>query len=119
MAPHIEIGLDQELSMPHDSHVLKYFQDLKSYLNIGPPVYFVVGEGLDYSKIEDQNLLCGGQYCNSDSLSTQLYLASKLGSETYIGRPSNSWIDDFIDWSSIDKCCKYFPNNGSFCPHSS
>lgn len=60
--------------MPHDSHVLKYFKDLKSYLNIGPPVYFVVGEGLDYSQTESQNLLCGGQYCNPDSLSTQLYL---------------------------------------------
>ncbi|XP_077294393.1 Niemann-Pick type C-1a isoform X2 [Arctopsyche grandis] len=118
VAPHIEIGLDQELSMPHDSHVLKYFKDLKSYLNIGPPVYFVVGEGLDYSQTESQNLLCGGQYCNSDSVSTQLYLASQSGAETYIGRPSSSWIDDFMDWSSIDECCRYFPNNSSFCPHS-
>lgn len=24
--PHVEIGLDQELSMPEDSHVLKYFK---------------------------------------------------------------------------------------------
>jgi hypothetical protein len=24
--PHIEVGLDQELSMPEDSYVLKYFQ---------------------------------------------------------------------------------------------
>lgn len=24
--PHIEIGLDQKLSMPEDSYVLKYFQ---------------------------------------------------------------------------------------------
>lgn len=118
VAPHIEIGLDQELSMPHDSHVLKYFKDLKSYLNIGPPVYFVVEEGLDYSQTKIQNLLCSGLYCNSDSITTQLYLASKLGGETYIGRPSNSWIDDYFDWSSIGDCCKYFPNNGSFCPHS-
>lgn len=26
VVPHIEIGLDQELSMPEDSYVLKYFQ---------------------------------------------------------------------------------------------
>lgn len=25
-APHIEIGLEQKLSMPEDSYVLKYFQ---------------------------------------------------------------------------------------------
>jgi Niemann-Pick C1 protein len=40
--PRIEIGLEQELPMPDDSFVLKYFRFLKSYLSVGPPVYFVV-----------------------------------------------------------------------------
>lgn len=40
--PRIEIGLEQELPMPDDSFVLKYFQFLKSYLSVGPPVYFVL-----------------------------------------------------------------------------
>lgn len=39
VAPHISIGLEQELSMPQDSFVLKYFKYLQSYLSIGPPVY--------------------------------------------------------------------------------
>ena len=34
VAPNIEIGLDQKLSMPRDSHVLKYFQVLN-------PNYFI------------------------------------------------------------------------------
>lgn len=38
IAPHIEVGLDQELSMPEDSFVLKYFRFIKQYLSIGPPV---------------------------------------------------------------------------------
>jgi len=29
--PHIEVGLDQELSMPEDSYVLKYFQVRELY----------------------------------------------------------------------------------------
>ena len=40
--PQIEIGLDQEISMPDDSFVLKYFTFLKDFLSVGPPVYFVV-----------------------------------------------------------------------------
>ncbi|XP_065080828.1 NPC intracellular cholesterol transporter 1 isoform X3 [Ochlerotatus camptorhynchus] len=117
VAPHIDIGLDQELSMPGDSFVLKYFRYLGQYLSIGPPMYFVVKSGLNYSQPYDQNLICGGQHCNLDSLSTQVYIASRRPEETYISRPAASWLDDYIDWSvASDFCCKQYPN-GSFCPH--
>lgn len=118
VAPHIDVGLDQELSMPEDSFVLKYFQFIKRYLSIGPPMYFVV-TGMNYSNTMHQNLICGGQHCNIDSLSTQVFIASKEPDHTYIARPASSWIDDYFDWSSSSSCCKYFPNNGSFCPHES
>nr|UZD10842.1 Niemann-Pick type C1 a [Mythimna separata] len=118
VAPHIEIGLDQELSMPQDSFQLKYFQYLNRYLNIGPPVYFVVTEGLNYSDLETQNLICGTRYCRADSVSSQLYAAYKNPNETYIAQPPNSWLGDFFDWASLYDCCKYFPSNSSFCPSS-
>lgn len=73
MAPHIDIGLDQELSMPQDSFQLKYFQHLNKYLNIGPPVYFVVTDELDYSDKDVQNMVCGTRFCNPDSVAMQLY----------------------------------------------
>lgn len=117
VSPHIDIGLDQELSMPEDSFVLKYFQFLQSYLSIGPPMYFVVKGGLNFSKTDHQNLICGGQYCNKDSLSTQVYIASKSPNTTYIARPASSWIDDYFDWSALSSCCRYFADNSSFCPH--
>ncbi|XP_050076475.1 NPC intracellular cholesterol transporter 1 isoform X2 [Anopheles maculipalpis] len=116
VAPHIDIGLDQELSMPGDSFVLKYFRYLQQYLSIGPPVYFVVKNGLNYSTMHDQNLICGGQYCNLDSLSTQVYIASKQPQSSYLARPASSWLDDYIDWSAAPGCCKQW-TNGSFCPH--
>ncbi|CAB3230600.1 unnamed protein product [Arctia plantaginis] len=117
VAPHIEIGLDQELSMPQDSFQLKYFQFLNRYLNIGPPVFFVVTEGLDYSDRKTQNMICGSRYCRPDSVSMQLYTAYLNQNETYIAQPPNSWLDDFFDWSSLSSsCCKYFPSNSSFCP---
>lgn len=52
-------------------------QFLNTYLSIGPPMYFVVKDGLNYSDTGAQNLVCGGQYCNSDSVSTQIFIASK------------------------------------------
>lgn len=118
VAPHIDIGLDQELSMPEDSFVLKYFQFLQKYLSIGPPVYFVVS-GLNYSNTNHQNLICGGQYCDADSLSTQIFIASKAPETSFIARPASSWLDDYFDWSASASCCKFYPTNGSFCPHSS
>lgn len=119
VSPHIDVGLDQELSMPEDSFVLKYFKYLQSYLSIGPPMYFVVKGGLNFSTTKHQNLICGGQHCDADSLSTQIYIASKQPAKTYIARPASSWIDDYFDWSASSGCCRYFPNNGSFCPHTS
>ncbi|XP_053981855.1 NPC intracellular cholesterol transporter 1 isoform X2 [Hylaeus volcanicus] len=118
VVPHIEIGLDQELSMPEDSFVLKYFKYLNSYLSIGPPMYFVVKDGLNYSDPRAQNLVCGGQYCNSDSVSTQIFIASKQLNRTYIAKPASSWVDDYIDWTDLSSCCKYFVSNNSFCPHT-
>lgn len=117
VAPHIDVGLDQELSMPEDSFVLRYFQFIQKYLSIGPPVYFVA-TGLNYTNTKEQNLICGGQYCNDDSLSTQIFIASKTPNYTYVARPPSSWLDDYFDWAGSSSCCRYFPNNGSFCPHS-
>ncbi|KAJ9578621.1 hypothetical protein L9F63_005111, partial [Diploptera punctata] len=106
MFPHVEIGLDQELSMPEDSYVLTYFQYMNDLLSMGPPVYFVLKTGLNYSNTEVQNSVCGGQGCDSDSLSTILYSASLYSSDTYLARPASSWIDDYFDWSTLQDCCQ-------------
>ncbi|KAJ8956648.1 hypothetical protein NQ318_014002 [Aromia moschata] len=119
VVPHIEIGLDQELSMPEDSFVLKYFTFLKQYLSIGPPMYFVVKGGLNYSDTRLQNKVCGGQYCDFDSMVTQIFVASKVPETTYLGRPSSSWLDDYFDWSAAaESCCRINPDTGAFCPHT-
>ncbi|EFN63960.1 Niemann-Pick C1 protein [Camponotus floridanus] len=118
IVPQVEIGLDQKLSMPEDSYVLKYFKYMDELLSMGPPVYFVLTKGLNYSNTEVQNVVCGSQGCNTDSLYSQIYSAAKQSSISYLSKAASSWIDDYIDWSTIDQCCKYFPNNQSFCPHN-
>ncbi|GAB0099118.1 Niemann-Pick C1 protein [Sergentomyia squamirostris] len=115
VAPHLEPGLDQELSMAKDSHVVKYFNFMAELLSIGPPVYFVITPGLDYSVNTSQNLICGGPLCDKDSVSVKLYIASQYPEITHIARPSSSWIDDYFDWLSVDTCC-FLDADGNFCP---
>lgn len=119
VVPSIELGLDQEMSMPKDSHVVKYFQFMAQLLSTGAPVYWVLGPGLNYSDRSHQNLVCGGVECNNNSLSTQLYVQSRYPEITKLARPAASWIDDYIDWLSIETCCKINQTDGTFCASNS
>lgn len=116
----ISVGLDQKLSMPEDSYLLDYFYGLENYLNVGPPVYFVVNQdAIDYTNVNDQNLLCGTSGCSHDSMLQQIGQALRQPDKNYIAQPPSSWIDDYFDWlqsTSNPPCCRIFPKNNSFCP---
>lgn len=56
--------------------MLDYFNALNDYLSVGPPVYFVVKDGYNYTNIQGQNGICGGNGCPENSLLGQLYTAS-------------------------------------------
>lgn len=116
LVPHMEIGLEEELSMPDDSHVLKYFQYLEKYGGVGPPVYFVLKHGYNFSDYNMQNKICSHVGCNKDSLLIQLKLASQVPHRTHIAVPSSAWIDDYFEWSLDTKYCCRLYENGSFCP---
>jgi len=125
VVPKIEIGLDQEISMPDNSFVLKYFTFLKEYLSVGPPVYFVVNNTrgqLDLSTEEDQNKLCLGlPGCSENSLAGQIFNWQKVPESTYIATAPMPWIDGYITWAKADvtesvKCCRYYEDTVGFCP---
>jgi len=118
VAPKIDVGLEQEISMPDDSHVAKYFSAIFDYLSIGPPVYFVVkgGSGLNYSDPNVQDILRLGDF--PYSLATQIFSASKVSNLTFIAKPTQSWIDDFDDWANTAKCCRYQVWSGDYCSSS-
>ncbi|CAG7836043.1 unnamed protein product [Allacma fusca] len=116
--PNVDVGLDQQLSMPEDSYVLKYFQAMFDYLSVGPPVYFVVKDtGLTYDDYNDQDLIKAG--VNPYSLVSQVYSASRRSNMTYIAKPASSWLDDYIDWAHGDDCCKKNKTTGGFCSSQS
>lgn len=115
MVPHIEIGLEEELSMPDDSYVLKYFEYLEKFGCVGAPVYFVLKHGYNFSNYEMQNKICSHLGCNKDALLIQLKLASQIPNRTFIAVPSSAWIDDYFEWSLEGKFCCRIHDNGSFC----
>ncbi|XP_054158157.1 NPC intracellular cholesterol transporter 1-like [Oppia nitens] len=108
----LEIGLNQDLSMPSDSYVLSYFKAQTNSLRVGPPVYFVVKSGFDYPR--RQQLVCNIAGCSANSLTAIINEASKQPNETFIASPTNSWIDDYISWSGNGQCCRV-RSNDTFC----
>ncbi|XP_030023820.2 NPC intracellular cholesterol transporter 1 homolog 1b-like [Manduca sexta] len=115
--PSLDIGLDQEMALPKDSYVYKYLVAVSELLRLGPPVYFVLKSGLNFTNPDHQNVICGSQLCYDDSLFTQIFLAAQHSDKTYILRPSNSWIDDFVDWTSLTGiCCQYNTTDNTHCP---
>ena len=60
-----------------DSYVLDWFRDMKSFLHVGSPVYFVLDGGYDYEHVASQNKICGLAGCDQDSLVQQVYIASQ------------------------------------------
>ncbi|XP_054841325.1 NPC intracellular cholesterol transporter 1 [Eublepharis macularius] len=112
----IEIGLDQRLSMPDDSYMIDYFNSLSKYLHAGPPVYFVLEEGHNYTTLDGQNMVCGGLGCNNNSLVQQVFDAAEISSYTKIGYAPSSWIDDYFDWvKPQSSCCRVYNTTEKFC----
>ncbi|XP_076457250.1 NPC intracellular cholesterol transporter 1-like [Babylonia areolata] len=122
VVPHIEIGLDQSLSMPKDSYVLNYFDKLQRYLSVGAPVYFVVKDGYNYTSVHDQNGVCGGNGCPETSLLGQVYTASLRSNYSRIAHPASSWVDDYFSWltpGGNPPCCRSNNVTHDFCPATS
>ncbi|KAG0727530.1 NPC intracellular cholesterol transporter 1 [Chionoecetes opilio] len=97
-APHIEIGLDQNLAMPEDSFVTKYFKYLNDYLSVGPPVYFVIKEGFNFTDYDEQNLVCEVYGCKDDSILQQIFLSSLMPEDTYLASGAMSWLGSYFSW---------------------
>ncbi|KAI9521783.1 hypothetical protein NQZ68_003938 [Dissostichus eleginoides] len=118
----VTVGLDQELAMPQGSYMLDYFKYLYKYFEVGVPVYFVTKKGFDFTAVKGMNGVCSSVGCDQYSLTQKIQYATNHPELSYLGIPSNSWVDDFIDWLNPgSRCCRLYafgPNAGKFCPAS-
>lgn len=110
VTPSIEVGLDQEISMPDDSFVLKYFDYMKKYLSVGPPFYITLDNKdlkFNFSDPALQNRLAGSFGSQPDSLNSQVKQWSINSEKTYVASTAQSWMDDYFSWLSNKDCCMY------------
>lgn len=114
----IEVGLDQRLALPKDSYLVDYFDALELYLEVGPPLYFVVlgdkKNGRDFFELQDQKKICGKfQDCDTASAGRILeveYLRTVHNSDpklqSTIATPVSNWFDDFVTFlNNVDRPC--------------
>ncbi|RPD67274.1 multidrug efflux transporter AcrB transmembrane domain-containing protein [Lentinus tigrinus ALCF2SS1-7] len=115
---HIKLGFDQRLAFPSESYLIPYFDNVDAYLDIGPPVYFVVHD-VDVTHRHGQQELCGRfTTCAPFSVASSLELERGRPEVSFISQPAASWIDDFFNWldPNKDKCCRVRNNDPStFC----
>ncbi|KLO15877.1 multidrug efflux transporter AcrB transmembrane domain-containing protein [Schizopora paradoxa] len=115
---HIQLGLDQRLALPAESYLIPYFDALDSFLDVGPPVYFV-SSGVNVTSRDEQRHLCGRfTTCDPFSLANVLEMERKREDVSFISQPTASWVDDFLNWLDPLKssCCRVRKRNPDmFC----
>ncbi|KAL4186468.1 hypothetical protein AMTRI_Chr09g34040 [Amborella trichopoda] len=117
LSTRIQPGLEQQIVLPRDSYLQGYFNNISAYLQVGPPLYFVVKD-FNYSlESRHTNKLCSISHCDSNSLLNEIARASLIPGSSYIAKPAASWLDDFLVWISPEAfgCCRKF-TNGTYCP---
>lgn len=113
--PGIEFGLDQTMAVPQKSYLVDYFKDVYQYLNVGPPVYFIVKD-LDLTVRENQQKVCGKfTTCGEKSLANVLEQERHRSTVT---EPVANWFDDFMMFLSpeLDQCCRFKKGTDEVCP---
>lgn len=118
------LALDQRLALPSSSYLVNYFNSLDLYLEIGPPVYFVIRHEPDLNITQTINVekVCGRfSACEEYSVANVLEAERKRTDSPFLAEPpyvltigssglpllltsvvnSAVWIDDFVQWFVI------------------
>ncbi|GFS32606.1 NPC intracellular cholesterol transporter 1 [Nephila pilipes] len=113
----IDVGLDQKLAVPEDSYMIKYFDYLNKYLSVGPPVYFGISNGFNYSDKQAQKKICSAHsLCDSNSITSELGRMAMVKNRTFVAFRPVSWLDNFFEYLQAESCCFEFRNNRTHCP---
>lgn len=121
------VDADQRLALPANSYLVSYFDALDTFLDVGPPVYFVTRD-INVTARANQQRLCGRfSTCDELSLANVLEAERKRSDSSFIAEPPSVdwirgpctqanavcfhravWIDDFFQWLNplLEDCCR-------------
>eukprot|EP01120_Amphizonella_sp_Union-15-10_P015037 TRINITY_DN7585_c0_g1_i1.p1 TRINITY_DN7585_c0_g1~~TRINITY_DN7585_c0_g1_i1.p1 ORF type:complete len:512 (+),score=66.85 TRINITY_DN7585_c0_g1_i1:285-1820(+) len=124
LTPTLPQGLQQQVAIPSDSYLQDYYDQEAALAKVGPPVYFVIPAGFNYSDRLHQNQICslgrGPKSCSPDSLINSIAAAAIEPEYSYLAGSPSSWLDTFISWiRATDSCCLIDSNNNPCYPTSS
>lgn len=121
LLPYIELGLDQKDALPRESYLIDYFQSMAKFLNVGPPIFFVL-KNFDLTNRKNQQKICGKfSTCEEYSLANILEQEYERSGKSSIVDPLSNWLDDFLTWlnPNLDQCCRVKKNSNEFCSPNS
>lgn len=84
----LQLGLEQELAVPTDFYLHKYFQMQTKYGEAGPLAYLVLEDGMDYTDAKVQ----GDVNALVDEMSNL---------NQYVQLPVSSWLQTFNQWRQL------------------
>ncbi|XP_037783576.1 NPC intracellular cholesterol transporter 1-like [Penaeus monodon] len=110
----LEIGMERNVSVPEDSFLHKFYKQQDNFLAVGPPVYFTMTEGYNFTDFDEQNLVCQFSGCRDDSMLQVIYASSMKPEMTYLATEATSWISPYFAWLrdftgsgfAIGACCR-------------
>ncbi|ROT65549.1 Niemann-Pick C1 protein [Penaeus vannamei] len=110
----LDIGMERSAFVPEGSFLQKFLKQQDDFLGVGPPVYFVMTEGYNFSDFDEQNLVCRFSGCKDDSMLHVIYASSKKPEMTYLATEATSWISSYLTWLrdfvgsgfAIGACCR-------------
>lgn len=78
---------DQRLALPSSSYLVDYFNAVDSFLDVGPPVYFVTKE-VNFTSLQDVKRVCGRfSTCDDFSLANVLEAERKRPDSSFVAEP--------------------------------
>ena len=112
----VHVGLEQQVTMPDDSYLTRYFDAYQRYFEVGPPVYFMISGGFNYSDTRSQNRICGFEDCDEDAI-TKIFKfhATTNNQSSYIKSVPSVWLDNYMEYLRGQTCCLVNQTDGSQC----
>lgn len=109
----VTTGEDMTRHLPQNSTIREYRQFDYEVNPLGPPIYFVISGGIDFS-VKLNRIIIDNEY--EWSIPNQIRRAGIFSRNNYIHATQvDSWWNDFQGWLKTPECCRRSKTDNKFC----